>query len=58
MNQLINDEGVCRTAPATPGLLNIYMVSVFHKIYGCKCRLLSDSASVELHWGVKQLPPQ
>ena len=21
MNKLINDEGVCRTAPATPGLL-------------------------------------
>ena len=21
MNQLINDKGVCRTAPATPGLL-------------------------------------
>ena len=23
MNELINDEGVCRTAPATPGLLKI-----------------------------------
>ena len=23
INQLINDKGVCRTAPATPGLLNI-----------------------------------
>ena len=23
MNQLINDEAVCRTAPATPGLLTI-----------------------------------
>ena len=22
MNQLINDEGVCRSAPATPGLIN------------------------------------
>ena len=22
--ELINDKGVCRTAPATPGLLNIY----------------------------------
>ena len=22
MNELINDEGDCRTAPATPGLLN------------------------------------
>ena len=24
INQLINYEGDCRTAPATPGLLNIY----------------------------------
>ena len=23
INQLINDEGVCRTSPATPGLLKI-----------------------------------
>ena len=23
MNELMNDEGVCRTAPATPGLLTI-----------------------------------
>ena len=23
MNELINDRGDCRTAPATPGLLNI-----------------------------------
>ena len=23
MNQLISDKGVCRTAPATPGLLKI-----------------------------------
>ena len=22
MSELINDKGVCRTAPATPGLLN------------------------------------
>ena len=25
LNVLINDEGVCRTAPATPGLLKIYI---------------------------------
>ena len=24
INQLINDRGVCRTAPATPGLLKVY----------------------------------
>ena len=26
----MNDEGVCRTAPATPGLLNIYEVLILH----------------------------
>ena len=25
MNELINGEGVCRTAPAAPGLLKIYL---------------------------------
>ena len=25
VNQLINDKGVCRTAPATPGLLNTHV---------------------------------
>ena len=24
MNELMSDEGVCRTAPATPGLLNTH----------------------------------
>ena len=27
LSYLMNDEGVCRTAPATPGLLNICLVS-------------------------------
>ena len=26
MNKLMNKEGVCRTAPATPGLLNIWNI--------------------------------
>ena len=26
INQLMNDKGVCRTAPATPGLLNIALL--------------------------------
>ena len=26
INLLMNDEGVCRTAPATPGLLNIQTI--------------------------------
>ena len=26
MNQSMNDEAVCRTAPATPGLLNMDMI--------------------------------
>ena len=29
----MNDEGVCRTAPATPGLLNIYDIMQFEE-YG------------------------
>ena len=32
MNQLINDEAVCRTAPATPGLLIIANPSNKHPI--------------------------
>ena len=28
MNEWINDEGVCRTAPATRGLLNIYNIDL------------------------------
>ena len=28
MNELINYGGVCRTAPATPGLLNIRVESI------------------------------
>ena len=28
LTHLINDEAVCRTAPATPGLLKMY---IFHK---------------------------
>ena len=30
--ELINDEGVCRTAPATPGLLNIIDLSYFREL--------------------------
>ena len=32
MNESINDAGVCRTAPATPGLLNIYYIKRFRSI--------------------------
>ena len=28
MNESVNDKGVCRTAPATPGLLIIYLIIV------------------------------
>ena len=31
MNELINEEAVCRTAPATPGLLNI--VPILETVY-------------------------
>ena len=42
INQSINDEGVCRTAPATPGLLIGYGSSVGS---GGLCLTL------KLHWG-------
>ena len=33
MNQLINDRGDCRTAPATPGLLNIQMAALDSPVF-------------------------
>ena len=34
INQLINYGGDCRTAPATPGLLNIYIITTyFSKVF-------------------------
>ena len=36
MNELMNDGGVCRTAPATPGLLNILLVH-FGSNKNCLC---------------------
>ena len=36
LNQLINDKDVCRTAPATPGLLNIYTyIYIFLNLNSC-----------------------
>ena len=32
MTKLISNEGVCRTAPATPGLLNIDESNSFKKV--------------------------
>ena len=34
MNQLINDKGVCRTTPATPGLLITYLYLDAFIIFG------------------------
>ena len=34
MNKLINDKGVCRTAPATPGLLNICQITHLRTLGG------------------------
>ena len=28
MNELMSDEGVCRTAPATPGLVNMHYIEL------------------------------
>ena len=36
VNELINDEGVCRTAPATPGLLKILHTGDTESLYVCK----------------------
>ena len=33
ISELINHDGVCRTAPATPGLLKRFTVSVSHKMF-------------------------
>ena len=36
MNELINDEAVCRTAPATPGLLiNLSYEYILSKLIDC-----------------------
>ena len=32
ISQSLNDKGVCRTAPATPGLLNIGILLLFSKL--------------------------
>ena len=32
MNESMSDEAVCRTAPATPGLLNITKAGTFESI--------------------------
>ena len=32
LNQLIRDEGVCRTAPGTPGLLKRYLISPWKQL--------------------------
>ena len=33
LSQLISDRGVCRTAPATPGLLNNNILVLFHGLF-------------------------
>ena len=46
MNELISDEGVCRTAPATPGLLIMQAKDILNtegfKIASLHC--------IALHW--------
>ena len=33
MHELINDKGVCRTAPATPGLLNMVFQEIMIQVW-------------------------
>ena len=41
MNELINDEGVCRTSPATPGLL---------KMNSQQCRMDIEPSPLGRQW--------
>ena len=34
VNELMNNKGVCRIAPATPGLLNVYKFAYLSKLLG------------------------
>ena len=43
MNQLMNDEGVCRTASATPGQLKIYIFLIGLKVL----IMLSEGVEIE-----------
>ena len=42
MNESMNDEAVYRTAPATPGLLNIYILKFIVKY----CKTLASSETI------------
>ena len=49
MNQSANDEGVCRTAPATPGLLTKTIYIKDHAIYVLVTGNLSSELRNALH---------
>ena len=52
MNQSINDGGVCRTAPATPGLLKIQGLSIYKlvKKKGMIALWSHFEATKEIYW--------
>ena len=59
VTDLINDGGVCRTTPATPGLLIICVISVILKAHIWPCRawlqffLISNKGFCKTKWPVK-----
>ena len=56
MNQSVNDEAVCRTAPATPGLLNTSIppgVLSFQVVFVNKFNLMEDILPL-LFWPVSK----
>ena len=48
MNELINDEAVYRTAPATPGLLNIIQIPPLEQFPACQMSVLEMLEKVNL----------
>ena len=66
MNELINHEGVCRTAPATPGLLTIGnykeipttqlgMISLIGDTFPLFSNVISVAYNDGLYTGIKKL---
>ena len=45
MTESMNDKGVCRTSPATPGLLNIYVKLNFYLLprFIVQCNVIKET---------------
>ena len=54
INEWINDEAVYRTAPATPGLLNIlFWIFLFHSICGLQMFPMAKKPKILCDLGVE-----